>query len=290
MRDKVEAQRHGCGGTRSPHQVRVVDAQSAGARGGRHLRQSKHPLEERTDPGRVEPAHLLKGGPELRCLVDINLAGLLRVGLAKLFAGAQTLQATLKDASLARQVRRAVEAQVSCEKQLVGVEQTRVGIATEVDRLPLPVYLEAIGPVGQGGEGRTVIRYGAKVLVLPVRSHDPPRRFWGGAGAARGLCGIRDDARDNCRATGAHRARGGVRLCHSIHALPRYFGGNGPGGQDGLVPLSPRTSVRYQKGPLLTQPALAVGREVLHDLRPKRQDQLVVLSSGRRNDTTKDML
>jgi len=50
---------------------------------------------------RVKPANPLKRCPELACFVDVNLASLLRVGFAELFADAQLLEAGHEDATLA---------------------------------------------------------------------------------------------------------------------------------------------------------------------------------------------
>lgn len=89
----------------------------------------------------VEPADLVKSGPQLGCLVDINLAGLLCIRLAEFLARAQTLEAALKDAALASKIGSAVKSKVASQRHLVWVQQLGVRIAAEVNWLALPVDL-----------------------------------------------------------------------------------------------------------------------------------------------------
>lgn len=61
------------------------------------------------DPAGIEPSDFLERLPQFAGLVDIDLAGLLGVGLAELLADAQGLDALDEDAALRGEVGRAVE-------------------------------------------------------------------------------------------------------------------------------------------------------------------------------------
>lgn len=134
-------------------------------------------------PAAVQPTDLVKGRPQLGGLVDVNLARLLRVRLAKLLAHPQTLEPPDEHASLARQVRRAVQPQVGRQRDLVPVQQVCVGIAAEVDGCPSPVHLEAARPIRQGFDRWTVVGQRAKVLVFTVRCHRAAMQLRCGADA-----------------------------------------------------------------------------------------------------------
>lgn len=67
------------------------------------------------NPVGVEPTNPVKGGPKLGGLVDVDLAGLLRIRLAELLVVAEAEESSLKDASLAGQVRSAIQSQVAGE-------------------------------------------------------------------------------------------------------------------------------------------------------------------------------
>lgn len=49
----------------------------------------------------LEPPYAVVGRPEFASFVDVNLAGLLSVGLAKLLANAEGAHSSLKDSALA---------------------------------------------------------------------------------------------------------------------------------------------------------------------------------------------
>lgn len=132
------------------------------------------PLQKPTDPAGVQPSHLIKSSPQFGGFVDINLAGLLRVRLAELLTRAQALQAALEDASFAGEVRGTVEAKIASEEKLVRMQQFGVRIAAEINGLALPVHLEAVGTQRQRVQRRAVIDNGTEILVLAVRSNDPP--------------------------------------------------------------------------------------------------------------------
>ena len=77
---------------------------------------------------RIEPAHTIIRLPQLTSFVDVNLARLLRIRLAELLANLECLDASLEDASLARKIRGAVEAERASEVQLSLVQKITIGI------------------------------------------------------------------------------------------------------------------------------------------------------------------
>ena len=143
----------------------------------RHLEETLHPVS-------VEPANFVKGSPRLGCLVDVDLAGLLRICLAEFLARAQALEAALKDTAFVSKIGSAVESQVASQRYFVWVQQLGVRVAAEVNWLALPVDLEAVGATGKRVNGRAVVGKRVKVLVFAIGSDDTTRRLWRGAGAA----------------------------------------------------------------------------------------------------------
>lgn len=127
------------------------------------------------NPVSVEPGNLVKGSPELGSLVDVDLASLLSICLAELLAVAQAGESSLKDASLACEIGCAIKSQVAGKHDLVGVKKRDEWVTRQVNRLALPVHLEAVGASRQGAEGRTVVGERLEVLVLTVGSNNPSR-------------------------------------------------------------------------------------------------------------------
>ena len=128
----------------------------------------------------VEPPDTVKRYPQLGRLVDVNLARLLGVRLAKLFTNVGTTQTALKDAPLTREVGGAVEAEGGGQLELVAVQQAAVRVAVVRDRVALPLDAQAAGPVGvERAERRAVVGHGLEVLVV---AHDGAalarRRRW----------------------------------------------------------------------------------------------------------------
>lgn len=240
-------------------------------------------LQEASNPVGVEPANLVKGRPELRGLVDVNLASLLSVGLAELLASPEALETALEHATLAGEIGGAVQAEVAGEDDLVRVKQVVVRVVGQVDGLTLPVNLEAVGPAGEGAERRAVVGEGVEVLVLAVGGHDPAG--WLGRGAWAAASG--GSHHDRGTRAGADRTGSrGLWLGDAIGALGSgRLGRDGLGRQDGWETLGSDAclSIRHEQGPLLEEPSAAVAGEVLHDLRAEGQGKLVVLAQGRRH-------
>lgn len=124
---------------------------------------------ELADPVHVEPADLLKRGPQFGRLVDVNLAGLLGVGLAELLALNSAGSAADEDAPLAGEVRSAVQSEVGRQAELVRVQEVGVRVLAEIDRRALPVDLEAVGLVRERVERRAEILERVEVTILAVR-------------------------------------------------------------------------------------------------------------------------
>lgn len=80
------------------------------------------PSSKRLHPLQVQPADLLKGRPELRGLVDINLASLLSVRLPELLPNPGAFEAADEYPTLAGQIRRAVQSQIRRQTQLVRMQ------------------------------------------------------------------------------------------------------------------------------------------------------------------------
>lgn len=233
----------------------------------------------------VKPANLVKGGPQLGSLVDVNLAGLLGIRLAEFLAGAEALQAALKDAALAGEVGCAVEAQVTSEQDLVGVKEMGLGIAAEINGLTLPVDLERVGAAGQRVAGRAVVGQLVKVLVLAVGGDDAARGFWRGTSAVLGGSG--NGATRRPRGDAIASRTGALGLGHTIGSSGAHPGGLGRGDgfvgrQDAVVAAgSTSLAIGLEKGALLAQPIAGIAGKVLHDLGAEREGQLVVFTVRR---------
>jgi hypothetical protein len=96
----------------------------------------------RFDKLAIEPADLVESGPQLRSLVNINLARLLRVGFAKLLANLSPPDLLDEDSSLGAQVDCWREAKDGSEFRLSRVEQVEMGLAVNRQRIAPPVGLE----------------------------------------------------------------------------------------------------------------------------------------------------
>lgn len=230
-----------------------------------------------TNPVGVEPTNPVKGSPELGGLVDIDLAGLLRIRLAELLVVAEAEESSLKDASLAGQVRSAVQSQVAGERHLVGVQEADMRVVAQVNRLSLPIHLETVGSVGQRVQRRAVVGKRPEVLVLAVGGHDPTRGLRRGTnawsrsnGAGGGGAGV-----------GTDRSRGRLGLLDPVAARPGWLGGSRLSGrQDGMVSLGMGAAVSLKERSLLEKPCLSVGRVVLHNLRSESEGELVLFALG----------
>lgn len=120
----------------------------------------------RRHPLGVEPADLVKGLPHLAGLVDVDVACLLRIRLAKLFGLQQALEPALEDAALGRQVRRAVDADAAGQVDLLPVEEVHERIAAQVHVLTAPLNPHAAGLLSiKRRQGRRVVRNRLVILV-----------------------------------------------------------------------------------------------------------------------------
>jgi hypothetical protein len=107
---------------------------------------------------RVEPADLLIRRPEFAGLVDVDIASLLGVRLAKLLADLQALSAGLEDTALAAEVGRAAEAERCGKADFALVQHMAIGIFGEIEHGAPPISLEALGVVlGKSVERRAVV-------------------------------------------------------------------------------------------------------------------------------------
>lgn len=116
----------------------------------------------------VEPADFIVGHPQLRGLVHIDLASLLGIGLAELLADLGTLEAALEDAALAGQIGGTVETQETGQDELVRVQKMAVGVFGEIERVPLPVHLQAVRLGRQVAQRGAVVGALIEVLVFAV--------------------------------------------------------------------------------------------------------------------------
>lgn len=116
----------------------------------------------------VEPSHFVKRRPQLACFVDINLARLLRIRLAKLLADAEGVQSRLEDASFAAEVGGATQPERGGEVEFGLVQQRPIRVAGEVEQVVAgPVGLERFGVPRRerGGRGR-IVGQGVEIHVL----------------------------------------------------------------------------------------------------------------------------
>lgn len=103
---------------------------------------------------RLEPPYSVVGRPEFASFVDVNLASLLSVGLAELFAYAEGTNSSLKDSALAAEVGRTRQSKCRGKIELGGTEQMSVRVIAQIQHLSLPVCLECLGVATQSLEGR----------------------------------------------------------------------------------------------------------------------------------------
>jgi hypothetical protein len=83
--------------------------------------------------------------PEFASLVDINLASLLCICLPELFANLVSLNSLDEDPTLGGEICGTVETEISCEGDLIWMEEMIVWIVSEVNRSTLPVDFERVG-------------------------------------------------------------------------------------------------------------------------------------------------
>lgn len=77
----------------------------------------------------LKPSNSLVRCPQLACLIDIDLACLLRVSLAELLANPQCIQSCLKNAPLAAQICCARQAKSGCEADFRGIKLISIRVA-----------------------------------------------------------------------------------------------------------------------------------------------------------------
>ena len=239
------------------------------------IHESVHPLQ-------VEPADLVVCRPQLRCLVDINVAGLLGIRLAEFFPNARTLQPALEKPALAGNVSSTVQSQVASQHQFVGVKQMSVWVIAEVNWLAPPIGLhEARGTTGQAAGWRTVIGNRLKVLVL-AHSASPTGGFWSGASSLGGSLLGWGHARGAADAiSGSSVVTLGLGdTIGSLNARGGFRSSNGSSRHNGLVAMGSSFAVSDQKLSLLAQPSLGVDSELLHDLGLEVQGIEVILTLG----------
>jgi len=114
--------------------------------------QSRLTLDVLLDPFGVKPSDLLVCLPELGCLVDVDLAGLLSIRLSELLLDSQCVNSSLEDSALRGQVGGAIEAKVRSEEDLVWVKEMSVRVVAEINGSASPVNLEGVGLVRQAVE------------------------------------------------------------------------------------------------------------------------------------------
>ena len=140
-------------------------------------------LQEVLEVDRVEPAHFIVGGPQLAGLVDVNLASLLSVRLAKLLVDPQSVQPRFEDPSFAAKIGGTAQAQGRCEIQLGFVEFSAVGVVGKIQQIAAgPVRLQRLGVAkGQSRGGWRIIRQSVVVHIFRTLGSRSPRLRCGGS-------------------------------------------------------------------------------------------------------------
>ena len=101
-----------------------------------------------------KPTDLLIGRPELAGLINIDLTGLLSIGLSELFANAKGFDASLEDPSLTAQVCGTREAKGGGEVDFSLMKKMPVRVVGEIKHLTLPVSLERLAVAFRQVDGR----------------------------------------------------------------------------------------------------------------------------------------
>lgn len=180
------------------------------------------------------------------------------------------LQTPDEDATLAGEIGCAVEAKRGGPRELVRVQEVRVGVLAEVQRGALPIHLDAIGLDGQRAQGRAAVGESVEVLVLPRRGNSACAWLRGRADAMGrpGRRGGRSNGPRHLHLDGrrlglldAGARRHGSESRHLSRLLLRC---HSRGGKNGREPVegarhSHRLAVRAEELPLLAQ----VGNRIL---------------------------
>jgi len=150
-------------------------------------------------PLHIQPTHSLIRLPQLRCLVDVDLARLLRVRLAELLANPSALEPPQEDPPLAGEVGRAVQPEIAGQDELIRVQKVPVRVVARSSAFPFQSTLRLFGFEGSvltGGarssnDAKSLSsRFGATVRTL---GSGVPTRIVSRAGAGvarigRGCC------------------------------------------------------------------------------------------------------
>lgn len=94
----------------------------------------------------MKPAHLIVGGPQLTGLVDVDLAGLLGVGLAKLFVDSQGVQPPFENPPFAAEICRTAQAERRRQIEFGFMQHGTIGVVGQVEQITAwPICLERFG-------------------------------------------------------------------------------------------------------------------------------------------------
>lgn len=94
---------------------------------------------------RLEPSHTFVGSPKLACFVDIDLASLLSICLAELFANTKGSKPSFKDAAFAAEICRTRKSKGGSKVELGGTEKKSVRVIAQVQHLPFPIGFQRFG-------------------------------------------------------------------------------------------------------------------------------------------------
>ena len=235
---------------------------------------------------RVEPADPLVGRPQLRRLVDIDLARLLSVRFAELLANLVALNAPNEDAPLAGEIGRTIQAKGCSKAELLRVKKGPVGVFAQVERVALPVDLETARNVGKRHDAGRVVGKSVEILVLPVWRHGSHSGFGRGANtcclpSVRRSCPNWSGVLGRCLVDS--RLLDAARAASSCHMGFRSRSRRLSSRQDSwkLVDHGPGFGVVLLVAShiltLLDQPGLGIPLKLLHECRLKEEHELIIL-------------
>lgn len=135
----------------------------------------------------VKPAHLVVGRPQLAGLVDIDLARLLRVRLAKLLVDAQRVQPSLEDAPFAAEIGGAAQTEGRGQIDFGFMQHGTIGVVGQIEQVAAgPIGLERFGVAfRQGVGGWRVVRKRVVVDIFRSLRGRRPRLGRGGSAVRR---------------------------------------------------------------------------------------------------------
>ena len=118
----------------------------------------------------IEPTNFIVSLPELAGLVDIDLACLLGVGPAELFADSQGIDASLEDTSLAAKVGGTAEAKCGSKFELSLMQEVAIGVTGDIELVALPFSFQLLLVAHQRRKWWRVILEGIVVRVVACGS------------------------------------------------------------------------------------------------------------------------